>query len=119
MAGVGGKRTLAIVRVRRTQRNGTDRSDFQNSIGEPVYVWVEPNCLGFELMPGESLTVRIGVASEAPLEPLPVDLRRDSSGMLLLTLSDQGEAEAEFLVDGRLIAKGWTPTAEGRDRIRQ
>lgn len=92
---------------------------FINSLGEPIYVWVEPSCLGFELMPGESLTVRISVASEAPLDPLPADLARDSGGMLLLTLSDQGEAEAEFLIDGTLIASGWKPTEAGRDRIQQ
>jgi hypothetical protein len=92
---------------------------FKNSLSEPVYVWVEPNCLGFKLMPGESLTVRISVASKARLEPLPLDLGRDAAGMLSLTVNDQGEAEAEFLVDGTIIARGWMPTEAGRNRIEQ
>jgi hypothetical protein len=119
-AGLGGNRTLANARVR-PYSGGMERigQTFKNRLDEPVYIWVEPSCLGFELMPAESLTVRISVSSEAGLEPLPVDLERDSTGMLVLMLSDQGSAEAEFLIDGTVIARGWTPTEAGRNRIKQ
>jgi len=91
---------------------------FSNNLDEVIHVWVEPNCLGFELHPGERLTLRFDVPDDG-FEPVPLDLSKDEAGTLLLTVSDQTDLSSEFWIDDVLIAREWTLTEAGLSRIRQ
>ena len=91
---------------------------FSNNLNEVIFVWVEPNCLGFELHPGERLTLRFDVPHDG-FEPVPLDLSKDEAGTLLLTVSDQTDLSSEFWINDVLIAREWTPTEAGLNRIQR